>query len=283
MSQLDHMTEREQFSTRGMLFRIKGDNAQCAKEYGAMVARFKADVIGRNQRANCEVQLRHLQSAVDEMKEVVAIIPKRAAFPRETSRCIRTTTTTSRPARKEGREVLALTGGPEAYGSTAVAMAQTATDRLSDAAATYRTLAPLGGLASAFSASGLGDLAIVEGRYAEAIQILGAAAAAEAKNPRTAARAATKLAAQAYAELMRGQKAAAIAAAEKALSLSQGFKIRFPGRAHFYRSRQAGDGEADHPVTLERAAAGTAGVWKDSGSARRHSRQRSAAGGEAPD
>jgi tetratricopeptide (TPR) repeat protein len=106
-------------------------------------------------------------------------------------------------------------------------MAQTAKGNFAEAAETYRAAIPLGGVATAFAVSGLGDLAIVQGRYAEAIKILGDGAAAEAKNPRTTARAATKLVAQAYAELMRGQKAAAIAAADKALGLSQNVKIRF--------------------------------------------------------
>ena len=223
ISQIDHMTEREQFSTRGMLFRIQGDNAQCAKEYGAMVARFKADVIGRNQRANCEVQLRHLQSAVDEMTEVVKIIPMRAAF-RVNLALYSNYNGDFETGLTQGLKVLEISGGPDPYGSVAVAMAHTAKGSFAEAAETYRAAIPLGGVAAAFAHSGLGDLSIVEGRYAEAIKTLRDAAAADAAN---AARAARKVVAQAYAELLRGQKAAAIAAADKALTMSQSFKIRF--------------------------------------------------------
>src|SRR5262249_49049902 len=75
-------------------------------------------------------------------------------------------------------------------------------------------------------ASGLGDLAAYRGRYAEAVGILerGVVLDLQAKNPDAAA---AKYAAIAYAELMRGQRAAAIAAATKAYSSSQAVKIRF--------------------------------------------------------
>ena len=47
------MTERERFSTRGMFFRLTGDYKQCVKEYGELIARYAADVVGHNQVALC--------------------------------------------------------------------------------------------------------------------------------------------------------------------------------------------------------------------------------------
>src|SRR5262249_23938022 len=74
--------------------------------------------------------------------------------------------------------------------------------------------------------SGLGDLAMYSGRFADAVRILesGAAADRAAGNPD---RAAAKLAAIAETELMRGHTKEAVAAARQALEASQTMKIRF--------------------------------------------------------
>ena len=74
--------------------------------------------------------------------------------------------------------------------------------------------------------AGLGDLALYEGRFADAVEIFrqGAAADLEAKNPDRAAR---KLTSLAYAQLLRGQKALAVATAEKALATSATVPIKF--------------------------------------------------------
>jgi tetratricopeptide (TPR) repeat protein len=227
MSHLDTMTDREQLTTRGFLYRVTGDNQQCVKEYGALIERYKADVIGHNQRALCASQLRDWKTAIDEIKVSVGILPKRAAF-RVNLALYSSYSSDFETGEAEARNVLELTGKPDAYGSLALAYAQIATGRLPEATSTYQALAPIGGRGASVATSGIGDLAIVEGRYADAIKILayGAAADLAAKTPNPD-RAAAKVAAQGYAELMRGQKVAAVAAADKALSLSSGVNIRF--------------------------------------------------------
>ncbi len=87
------------------------------------------------------------------------------------------------------------------------------------------------------SASGLIDLAVYEGRYADAVRLgdQGAAADLAAKNPD---RAAAKFAEQAYAQLLRGRRPAAVAAAGKALANSQVVKIRFLAARIFVEAGQ---------------------------------------------
>jgi tetratricopeptide (TPR) repeat protein len=87
------------------------------------------------------------------------------------------------------------------------------------------------------ASSGLADLALYEGRFAEAARILeqGATNDLGAKNPENAA---DKLTALAYVQLSRGQKAAAVAAAEKALANSQAVQVRFTAARIFV---EAGD------------------------------------------
>jgi tetratricopeptide (TPR) repeat protein len=98
--------------------------------------------------------------------------------------------------------------------------------RLEEAAATYRKMATMSTFGASFAASGLGDLAVYEGRFSEAVAIYGRGAEADikAENPEVAAQ---KFAALAYAQLSRGQSRAAIAAADQALSNSNALSVRF--------------------------------------------------------
>ena len=93
-----------------------------------------------------------------------------------------------------------------------------------------RRWSTMGAFGASFAAAGLGDLALYEGRFSDAVKIFeqSAAAAVTAKNPDVAA---MKFAALAYAQLSRGQNAAAIAAADKALAKQQSALGAFPQRA----------------------------------------------------
>ena len=87
------------------------------------------------------------------------------------------------------------------------------------------------------AASGLGDLAIYEGKFAEAERILAPGAAADLKE-QAADSAAAKLVALAHARVLRGGNRRALAAVEDALKASQAVKIRFWPHAS---PSQAGD------------------------------------------
>jgi tetratricopeptide (TPR) repeat protein len=91
---------------------------------------------------------------------------------------------------------------------------------------TYQTLATMGAVGASFAASGLGHLALYEGRLGDAVTILekGAAADLAAKSPDKAA---MKYASIAFAHLVGGRNGPAIDAAEKALASSQVVPVRF--------------------------------------------------------
>ncbi len=96
---------------------------------------------------------------------------------------------------------------------------------------------------ASYTASGLADLAIYEGRFSDAERILtlGAAADMAAKVPDKAA---SKFAALADVHLLRRQKGAAVAAAEKALANSQAVKIRFLAARVFAEAGAAAKAQA---------------------------------------
>jgi tetratricopeptide (TPR) repeat protein len=130
------------------------------------------------------------------------------------------------------------------FGYVPLGFAQLALGRLGDARATLDEFSRVEGIGPSHAASALADIAIYEGRYAEAVQILerGVAADLEAMQPD---RAAAKLAAIAYAESSRGQHDEAVAAARRALEQAPTAKIQFLAARVF-----AAAGAADEAAAL---------------------------------
>ena len=235
LSNLEGMTEREQMTTRGMYYRLEGDYKQCVSEHKLLIERFKADVVGGNQLALCASYLRDWDTAVTTMQGLVKILPNRTIF--RNNLAFYSNYSGDFAAGEQEASTVMKAAPNDFYAPHALGMSLSAQDRMGEAAEAYRKLATLGGLGPTFSASGLGDVAIYEGRFAEAVKILedGAAADLAAKVPE---RAAWKFAAQAYAHLQRGNKAAAVASATKALSHSQSVKTRFLASRIFVEAGQ---------------------------------------------
>jgi serine/threonine protein kinase/tetratricopeptide (TPR) repeat protein len=221
VSHLGSMTERERYRTRGLFYMITSDYQQCVKEFGDLIARYAADTSARNNLALCSTYLRDLPRAVEEMRKVIKILPKRALY-RENLALYEAYSGDAAAAEQEVR------GMPQQglFGLLALGFAQLLQSQYPEAAATYESLAKFDDLGASYSASGLGDLAVHQGRFSDAVDILtrGAAADLASKDPD---RAANKYAALAHAQLLRGNKAAAVAAAETALKHSTAVKIRF--------------------------------------------------------
>ena len=235
---LDGMTERERFNARGMLYLGTGDYQQCVKEYTDLVNRFAGDVYARNRLALCATHLRDMREAVQEMKEVVKFVPKRAIF-RVNLALYESYGGDFQAGEQEARAAQDL-GSPLAL--LPLEFAELGQGQPSQASETYQALGQaeaLGTLGASFAASGLGDLAVYEGRFADARRVLEAGAAADLK-ANAKDRAAAKFASLAYAHLLRGQTDAAAAAAETALANSEAVKIRFlAGRVLIEANRTA--------------------------------------------
>ncbi len=218
---LDGMTERERYRARGLYYYITSDYQACVKEYGDLIARYAADAAARNNLALCLTYLREMPKAVDEMRQVIKILPNRALY-RVNLALYADYSGDFQVAEQEVRAMQE----PGLFGQLALAFAQVGQGQVPQASETYEALGKTDEEGKSYTASGLGDLAIYEGRFSDAERILaqGAAADLASKDPDKAA---SKFAALAYAQLLRQQKGAAIAAAEKALANSQAVKIRF--------------------------------------------------------
>jgi tetratricopeptide (TPR) repeat protein len=233
VSHLDGMTERERYRTRGLFYLITGDSQQCVKEFGDLVARYAADVSARNNLALCLTFLRDLPRAVDQMQQVVKILPNRALY-RENLALYAAYSGNFTMAEQQARAI----DNPSWVGLLALAFAQMGQNQLAQAAATYQAIGKKGGLGPSYQASGLGDLALYEGRFADAARIFAEAAAADLAAKNTD-RAANKFAALAYTQLLRRQPAAAIAAADEALAYSNAVSIRFLAARVFIEAGEA--------------------------------------------
>jgi eukaryotic-like serine/threonine-protein kinase len=225
LKHLDGMTERERFNARGMYYLGSGDYQQCVKEYTDLIHRFTGDVYARNRLAVCAVALNDLRTAVDQMREVVRILPKRPIF-RVNLAMYESNAGDFRAGEREARATIDL-GSP--LGLLPLAFAQLGQGQPALAAETYEALgraATLGKLGASVAAAGLGDLAIYEGRFEDARRHLedGAAADLEANAPDWAA---AKFAYLGYALVSQLRTGPALAAAEKALANSKEARIRF--------------------------------------------------------
>ena len=221
LTYLDGMTERERYATRGLFYRVTGDYQQCVKEYGEMTGRFAADAIAHNQRALCLSKLRSMREAVDEMRQAVQILPKRITL-RGNLAVYAAYGGDFETAQREAGDIQE----PYDLATLAIAFAQLGQGQLEAAAATYQKLAAVNPRGPTWSAAGLADLALHQGRFSEAARLFeeGAAADVTAKN---ADRAARKLTSLAYTRLQMGANGPAIAAAEKAVATSKNIAVRF--------------------------------------------------------
>src|SRR6266853_3046222 len=217
---LQGMTERERFAVRGSYYMVTGDSQQCVKEYGDLIAQYAADAVAHNNRALCLSKLRKMGEAVDEMRRASRILPRRVAF-RGNLAVYADYAGDFKTAEQEAGALQQ----PTDLAVLASAFAQLGQGLLPQAATAYQKLGTIGPRGASWAASGLGDLALFEGRFSDAVTLFEQGAASDLASG-NADKAARKFTSLAYAHLMRGQKDAAIAAAGKALA-SNASSIRF--------------------------------------------------------
>jgi eukaryotic-like serine/threonine-protein kinase len=218
---LDGMTERERYRTRGLYSYMTSDHQSCVKEFAALTAKYPGDVSAHNNLALCCSYVRDMPRAVDEMRKVVTLMPRRILY-RENLAMYAAYSGDLRAFEEQAREFK----NPGLYGLLATAFSQLLQGQLPQAAATYERLQKVGAWGASYTTSGLGDLALYGGRWSDAVALFTKGAAADLAS-KDAGRSADKLAALAYTQLQRGLKKEAATAAEQALRISNTSKIRF--------------------------------------------------------
>jgi serine/threonine protein kinase/tetratricopeptide (TPR) repeat protein len=228
---VDKMTDREKLGTRGLYYRLSGDNQQCEQEYARLLERYKADSVAYNQRAICLAKLRRMAEATAALRQASTLLPNQTGY-RLNLALMANLAGDFDAAEREFNSIRAIKAKmtpkaqvPDARDLQPLAYSQLGRGMLSEAETTYRTLAGMPDGAS-LAASGLGDLAMYRGRFAEAVRLFedGAARDLADKSPN---RAAIKFTSAAFAHLAAGRKSQAIAAADRALMLADSMSVRF--------------------------------------------------------
>jgi Flp pilus assembly protein TadD/predicted Ser/Thr protein kinase len=224
MEHVDRMTERERYRVRGMYYMRTENWQKCVEENRQLLKQYPADNSGHGNLAACYSAMHDVPSALEEARRAVEIAP-RDSIARNNFALYACYSGDFQTCESGAREVQRLNPSDE-NGYLLLAHAQLGQGQLSQATETYQQLQKLGSRGAFLAASGLGNLALYEGRYRQAQQILESAVAADvaAKEPDQAA---DNLAMLARTELLRGEKQPAIAAAKKSLANSQSPKIRF--------------------------------------------------------
>jgi len=224
MEHLDRMTERERYHTRAIYYGLIGDYQKCVEEYSTLVNQYPADRVGQLNLAACYAQLRDIPKAVEATRRAVQILPQ-AVFPRLNLSFQLSFGGDFQNGEREAREALQINPSSD-VGYHLLDEAQLGQGQISQASESYHKLKNLAGRGASMAATGLADLAVYEGRFTDAVRLLeqGAATDLQAKDPENAA---NKFASLANTQLLRGEKGAAIAAADKATAHSQSVQVRF--------------------------------------------------------
>ena len=237
---VDHMTERERYRIRGLYYFRTGNWQKCVEEYSELLKQYPVDNIGHENLAVCFAALHDVPKALEEARRAVQIAPK-DLIARTNFSLYACYAGDFQTCEREAREVQKLNPSDE-DGYLVLAYAQLGQGQLPQVTETYQELQKLGVRGASLTASGLANLALYEGRYQQARQILerGIVADVAAKQPD---RAADHLAMLAYAEVLQGQKESAVVAAEKALANSQSVKIRFLAARTFVEAGETAKGQ----------------------------------------
>jgi len=246
MEHVDRMTDRERYRVRGLYYGTSGNWQKCAEEYSALVKAYPGDNIGHNNLAVCLSELRNLPKAIEEARLDNEMRPNLLAHVNVAM--FLSYAGDFQGGEREAREIQRLYPTTE-DGYQALAFAQLGQGQLPQAEETYSKLEKLSPHAVSVSALGLADLALYQGRFADAVRRLDKGASADLAEKDNDS-AAEKFAALAYAQMWMQRKGPAIAAAEKALANGQTIKIRFLAARVFV--------EAGQPDKAQKLASGLA-------------------------
>jgi len=224
MEHIDRMTERERYHTRALFYKRTGDYPKCIEEYGSLVSQYPADRLGQANLATCFALLHNFPKAAEAARRAVEIVPN-AAVQRQNLSFLNSLSGDFQGGEREAGEALKINPSSEAA-YLMLAEAQLGQGQIPQATESYQKLEKLSPRGASMAAAALADLAVYEGRFAEGVRLLEKAASAdlEAKSLENAA---DKFVALAHTQLLRGQRGAAVAAADRALTLSQTVQVRF--------------------------------------------------------
>jgi serine/threonine protein kinase/tetratricopeptide (TPR) repeat protein len=238
LSKIDRMSDREKFRTRGGYYLgVRRDPDKAIEEYAQLVARYPADTAGISNLALAYFYKRDMSRALAEGRRAIAIYPKNvpqrnnvglyAMYAGDFASAI---TEQNEVIRMNPRFVLAYVG---------LALSQLAEGHTDVATETWHKAGHIDARGASDAALGLADIALAQGRPAEAVPILAKGIEADLA-AQDSGSAAVKLAALAEANLERKQTESALAAADRAVSLGKRENVIYPAARVYLRAGKEG-------------------------------------------
>jgi eukaryotic-like serine/threonine-protein kinase len=226
---IDRMTDREKFRTRGGYYASIGDYEKAKEQYEALFKQYPADTNALSNLAVIVANQRDMTRAL-ELGRKASAFSSNNVLRRNNVALFAMYAGNFEVAEKQAKDVLGLNNKyVKAY--LVVAMAQLGTGRPAEAEATWQELGKISSVGRDLAALGRADLALYEGRLADAASVLEGALAkpAEGRTPLTTARLTVTLA---EVRALQGRGADAARLAEQALTQSDYSSISlFAGRA----------------------------------------------------
>jgi tetratricopeptide (TPR) repeat protein len=225
MSKIDRMTDREKYRTRGAYYLMERDYDKAIEQFKALANQFPADSAGIGNLALAEFYSRNMVEALQDGRRAVDLSPNNVLYLNNYGLFAMYAGDFDTAIQQSERLLKINPKFEKAY--ICIGISELAKGDAAAAADDYKKAAPISAWGASASATGLADMALYQGRPADALAILEPAARADiaAKDP---SRAAAKYAMQAQALLMQGQNAKAIAAAERASSGTTDDSLLFP-------------------------------------------------------
>jgi len=225
MARIDRMTEREKSRTRGGYYLMVGNHQQAAEEYETLVERYPADSAGHANLALAYFFQRDMSRALEEGGLAVDLNPKNV--PQRNNMALYAMYAGDfESAAQEAQAVIDMNPAfAKAY--IARGVSELGQGHPEQARETYGELEQVSARGASFAATGLGDLALFEGKNANAVAILEQGIAGDLANG-FGYDAAVKTVALAEAHLATGDRDAAVETANEAVEMRRSLGVVVP-------------------------------------------------------
>ena len=225
LANIDRMTEREKLRTRGAYYLFTRNSDAAITALTELVTRYPADTAGLTNLAVAHFYRRDMAKALEEGEKPVRIYPE-DTVSRTNLALFAMYAGDFERVEKEAAKVLEMSNGRAFKGYVTQALSFLARGEVAKAKEAYRKLADVPEVGQSYSADGLADIALYEGKTDEATQILTAGIVADEAIKRTDA-AARKRIVLAETQLLAGNKAAALAGAIEAQKQSSDDSVQY--------------------------------------------------------
>ncbi len=223
LAQIDHMTDREKFRTRGGYFLSVRDRKAIA-EFSSLVAKFPSDTAGYANLALAYCYARDMAKAVVEGRKAIELYPKNT-LQRNNLALYSLYAGDTASAAREAHTVLGQ--NPQFLKAFIVlALSQMLEGKAAEAIKSYQDLQAVSATGAAMGLTGLADIAMYQGKFSDAAAMIDKAIPPGVDRP-VGESAVRKLLIVAESELARNNAAKAVADAEKAMKASDSDAVLF--------------------------------------------------------